>query len=139
MIAKTYLLNFLIVVAGILLGSYVFSIFSGWRKLAEYYKANKFVPNKLSKWKTGSIGNIFMQNCLNIGTNESGLFLSTFGLFFPSLLIPWDAVTKVHFVKKEYFNTIDYCNLQIGNPPITKISLPRETLAEVEHILATKH
>lgn len=69
----------------------------GWRSLASRFRArgpfNGLVIARQSgqmRWIAG------YGNCLNLGANHEGLFLSTMILFragHPSLLIPWDQIT----------------------------------------------
>jgi len=70
---------------------------SGWATLANYYRfAGTFTgpswrfQSAQMRWKMG------YNNCLTIGANESGLYLSVFFLFrfgHPDLFIPWGDIS----------------------------------------------
>ena len=127
-----YLIKFTIVAVCMAIGLYLYFLISGWGELAKHYRAEQPILTNLSRWQTGSVGIITLYNCLNIGICETGLFLSITPPFYPALLIPWDAVTEA------YINSFGRYRLEIGNPYITRITLPREALEAAEHILETK-
>jgi hypothetical protein len=84
--------------------SLVVSWWSGWAVLARHFRfRGKFIG---SRWRCQS-GNMRWfcgySNCLTVGANSEGLYLSTlpfFPLFHPPLFIPW---TEVSFVRKDVF------------------------------------
>lgn len=70
---------------------------SGWATLANFYRASgeffgptwKFQSGQL-RWRMG------YNNCLTLGANHSGIYLSVFFLFrigHPSLFIPWEEIS----------------------------------------------
>lgn len=126
-----FVTNFVIVPVGMSIGIYLFFFLSGWRELAQHFKAKHRIFITFSRWQTGSVGSV-NYHTLNVGICQDGLFLSITPPFYPALLIPWDAVTEA------YIDSFGSYRLDIGNPYITRIILPRETLEAAEHILATK-
>jgi hypothetical protein len=84
--------------------SFVVSWWSGWAVLARRFRLrSKFVG---SQWRFQSGQMRWLcgyGNCLTVGANSDGLYLSTlpfFPLFHPPLFIPW---TEVSFVSKGLF------------------------------------
>lgn len=80
---------------------------SGWATLANFYRfSGEFMGERWQfqsaqmRWKLG------YNNCLTIGVNETGLYLSVFFLFrvgHPTLFIPWTEISTNK--KKGYFRT----------------------------------
>lgn len=91
---------------GFLIGLFfVIARLSGWTTLVTFYRfSNSFIgecwrfQSAEMRWKMG------YNNCLTIGANESGLYLSVFFLFrfgHPNLFIPWTDIsvnTKKGFI-----------------------------------------
>lgn len=95
-------------VADVLFGCFTFlfviSWWSGWAMLARRFRdRNKFTG---SRWRFQSGQMRWMcgyNNCLTVGANSEGLFLSMlpiFSLFHPPLFIPW---TEISYTKKTSF------------------------------------
>ncbi|MBI5025298.1 MAG: hypothetical protein HZC12_00935 [Nitrospirae bacterium] len=77
--------------------SIVISRVSGWGSLAEIYRYTD--PFNGNRWRFQSAGMRWMMsynNCLTIGSNERGLYLSIFFIFrfgHPPLFIPWNDIS----------------------------------------------
>ncbi|MBM4278361.1 MAG: hypothetical protein FJ130_10860 [Deltaproteobacteria bacterium] len=70
---------------------------SGWSTLANFYRfPGEFVGQRW-RFQSGQLRwHLGYNNCLTIGANESGLYLSVFFLFrigHSSLFIPWDDIS----------------------------------------------
>jgi len=79
---------------GLILG--ILRYVSGWASLARVYRTRREYSGKRQWFRSGSLNRVNFNNCLTIGTNSDGLYLSTlfpFSLAFPALLIPWQEVT----------------------------------------------
>lgn len=99
---------------------------SGWATLANVYRATweflgptwKFQSGQL-RWRMG------YNNCLTLGANESGLYLSVFFLFrigHPPLFIPWEDIT-VAAQKGFLGNHMEFRFKQVQNVPL-RVSIP---------------
>lgn len=99
-----------------LLVFYVIALISGWRLLAQRFRAQS--PFLGVKWKRQSgymrgIGHY--NNCLTIGADSSGLFIVLmipFRMWHPPLLIPW---TEIAFERKKSFFFFPVLKLRLGN------------------------
>ncbi len=79
--------------------SLLISRISGWATVARYYRSlEPFQGERLRvqsaalRWKTG------YNNCLTVGTNDFGLYLSVFFILrvgHPNLFIPWADISAV--------------------------------------------
>jgi hypothetical protein len=91
-----------------LLSSIVISRIGGWASLARLYRMENSFDGERWRFRSGQM-RYFMSynNCLTIGADRRGLYLSVFFLLragHPALLIPWsDIITSD---KKYFFMTI---------------------------------
>ena len=118
--------------------SVILAFFDGWAELAQHYKTKQPHPEIFSLWELCSIGGLLCR--LNIGVCEQGIYLSgilPMRLSHPPLLIPWDAITKVH--AKDFADMFEQYVIYIGNPHIATLSLPKKALKAAETILETKN
>lgn len=108
---------------------FVISWWSGWAMLARRFRdRSKFTG---SRWRFQSGQMRWMcgyNNCLTVGANSEGLFLSIlpiFSLFHPPLFIPW---TEISYTKKTSFFSAGV-RFQLGNEFYAPLWV-REQLAE---------
>jgi len=70
---------------------------SGWSALANFYRFSGEFQGERWRFQSAEMRwRIGYNNCLTIGANESGLYISLFFLFrfnHPNLFIPWNEVT----------------------------------------------
>lgn len=69
---------------------------SGWRRLAQVYKAADSPRGKSFYMRSGGVGLISYRSCLNVSVTPEGMFLSVFPLFrlcHPTLFIPWASIS----------------------------------------------
>jgi len=92
-----FLLFALVVWVGVTL---LLGFLSGWVSLAGEYRTSKPFSGDWWGLKSAYMGPLgplgSMRNCLNIGANQAGLYLSVFFVFrpgHPPLFIPWDDIT----------------------------------------------
>lgn len=69
----------------------------GWSALAETYRMNQHFDGKVFLWRSvGMRWGMSYGNCVNVGANSEGLYLSVQFLFrvgHPALFIPWGDIT----------------------------------------------
>lgn len=83
----------------------VLSYLSGWRKLAAGYTHREPFPGETWRFQSGELRWLGIKNCLIIGADPRGLYLSMMLLFrfwHPPLLIPWGSIQVQN--KKKLFN-----------------------------------
>jgi hypothetical protein len=95
-------------IAGIMVVFVIISNLGGWASLAEQYRSRE--PFAVSRWSFQSGQFRWLagyNNCLTVGANPHGLYLSIFPLFriaHPPLFIPWREISvsrqKVLWVKQ---------------------------------------
>jgi hypothetical protein len=87
---------------------------SGWTTLAKHYRLNSTFVGQ--RWRMQSAQMRWLanyNNCLTLGSNESGLYLSILPLFrfrHPPLLIPWEEISLSR--KRLFF--FEYMRLSLG-------------------------
>ena len=73
--------------------SFLVSRLGGWATLATFYRLSGFYNGDCWRFQSGEFRwKMGYNNCLTIGSNESGLYLSVFYLLrlgHPDLFIPW--------------------------------------------------
>jgi hypothetical protein len=107
----------------------MFSFISGWRVLAERYKAAESTHGRAFFMKSGKVGQISYRSCLNVCVSDEGMFLSVFPLFrlgHSPLFIPWIAISSREDKKLLWLKTV---KLGIGAPRIATIELPKSVLS----------
>lgn len=79
---------------------FLLSLFGGWSRLAEAYRARAEFRGKKRYLQSGRLGLTNYNSVLTVGANEEGLYLAVMPLFrvgHPSLFIPWyDITTTEH-------------------------------------------
>jgi len=77
------------------------SSLSGWARLASVYRRTEPFTGNLWKYQSARMrGFMRYNNCLTVGANSGGLYLSTFFLFrpgHPPLFIPWRDIMITSF------------------------------------------
>ena len=74
---------------GLILG--VLRYMSGWATLARVYRTQQGLQGEKHSFRSGSLNGVNFNNCLTLGANRDGLYLSTlfpFSLAFPALADP---------------------------------------------------
>lgn len=78
---------------------FMLSIFGGWRRLAEVYRADDAFQGKLLRWQSAIMRyRISYNNCLNFGENYRGLYITPLFLFrigHPPLFVPLSDITVI--------------------------------------------
>jgi hypothetical protein len=73
------------------------SRFGGWHDLAKEYRSDRDLAAGRLRWKSaGMRGMVRYRNCLSMGSDGAGFFLSISPLFragHPSLFIPWSDIS----------------------------------------------
>ena len=101
---------------------------SGWRRLAERYRAAEQPGGTAFRWQSGYVGAISYHNCLNVRVGPRGVALALvrpLHLFHPDLLIPWTALSNPQSLKLLWHETVRY---DVGAPRITTLRLPRAVI-----------
>ena len=83
---------------------FVCAYFSGWRALAQRFRARGPFEGRVRRFRHGAFGAINYNGILVVGFNREGIYLAVFGpyrLFTPPLLIPWSNVKSIR--KKRVF------------------------------------
>lgn len=104
----------------ILLCIFAFGFFSSWSRLAKHYKYKHTFVGQKWNFQSLNIGNTNYSNCVAVGSNYQGLYLSPFILFrfgHPPILIPWEQLNvrseKGWFVQETYLQTTACPNIEI--------------------------
>ncbi len=74
------------------------SIASGWRTLAQFYRASRPFTGQRLHLRTASFGSVGYNGCITLGANAEGLFVSVllpFRLGHPPLFIRWSEIENV--------------------------------------------
>ena len=97
-----------------------FNLFGSWAKLAKKYATKYHSTGKTWKFQSVSVGNTAYSNCVTVGSNHQGLYLSPFVIFrfgHPAILIPWEHIrlrTKTgFFIQSNYLEISDFPNIKI--------------------------
>ena len=90
---------------------FALSLISGWRSLAEHYKATQ--PFSGERWhlRSGSMGLVSYGSCLTLGANTEGIFLSVlfpFRVGHPPLFIPWSEVQSAEHCRWFFFPMVRF-------------------------------
>jgi hypothetical protein len=91
-------------IAGIVGVLWLLSLISGWRKLAQRYRAPRRLEGRSFSFRSGRVGLMNYRGCLWLNADPEGLGLRNvppFGLFEPALLIPWSELSV--FVRRGWF------------------------------------
>ncbi len=106
--------------------SFLISRVSGWSALANFYRSSGEFLGQVWRFQSGQFRwHMGYNNCLTIGANASGLYLSTFFILrigHPSLFIPWSDVSAT--LQKSFWGRyLEFRFSQAPNIPL-RISLP---------------
>ncbi|AFY37659.1 hypothetical protein Lepto7376_1307 [[Leptolyngbya] sp. PCC 7376] len=123
---------------------FLFIKLSGWDKLAQKYGYHSKFQGKTVRMTTAYIGMVRYRNCVSIGVNAQGLYVSPFELFrlgYPPIFVRWEEISR--FEKKQGILGLgQYYALDVGNPRIRTIKLsPRifRDFPEIVDRLANGH
>ncbi len=109
--------------------SFLISWWSGWAMLARRFRFRSKFTGLRWRFQSGQMRWMCgYNNCLTVGANSEGLFLSMlpfFSLFHPPLFIPW---TEISYTKKTSF-FLAGVRFQLGNGFYAPLWV-REQLAE---------
>ncbi|HJX83074.1 MAG TPA: hypothetical protein VJ723_01875 [Candidatus Angelobacter sp.] len=123
----------LLVIGQFLLVFYMLALVSGWRVLAQRFRAQN--PFLGPKWhgQSASLRNTGRYNhCLTIGADSSGLFivpLLLFRLWHPALLIPW---TEITFERKKVLFLFSVLKLRLGTSDQVPFTVSASLGAKIE-------
>ncbi len=113
----------------------VISLASGWRSLADRFRAESPPPDHRQWMVSGSLGWVDFNSSLVVGHSEAGLHLAAFPLFrpfHPPLLIPWSAISGR--VRRRYW--LRLCDtLEIAGDRTLQLRLPVGTTRRFERLL----
>jgi hypothetical protein len=102
--------------------------------LADAYPAASPPAGTAYYLQTGFIGAVCYRSCLNVRVSRVGVYLSIFPLFrfaHPPLLIPWSDVGSL---PRPAGTHLRLCELPVGTPLITTVSLPSAVFQEVDYL-----
>ncbi len=116
---------------------FLFIKLSGWDKLAQKYGYHSQFSGKLTRMTTAYIGMVRYRNCISIGVNAQGLYISPFALFrlnYPPIFVPWGDISR--FEKKPgIFGLGQYYALDIGFPKIRTVKLSPRVFRDAPEIV----
>jgi hypothetical protein len=107
---------------------YMISLASGWRTLARRFRSQQPFNGPVWRWDGGTMRFARYNNCLTLGADPIGVYLSTMLLFrpgHPALFIPWTEVT----VGSQTTLFGEYVQLKLGSEERIPFTI-RPTLAE---------
>ncbi len=105
----------LFIPAGVMLGLFLVSRFSGWASLGEKFRLSRPFVSRARSFQSAQLrGWAGYNNCLTIGADAEGLYLRVmfFGanVFHPALFIPWPDVT----VQRKQLLWWNYVEFRLG-------------------------
>jgi hypothetical protein len=110
--------------------NYLLGYLSGWISLAREYRVSEPFSGRQWKFKSGFIGPALglgsLRNCLNIGVNSAGLYVSLLFPFRPGkppFFVPWNEIT----VKNEQVLFLKFVVFRFAR-------VPSVTLRVYEHL-----
>ncbi|MFZ5392299.1 MAG: hypothetical protein ACOZAR_03875 [Patescibacteria group bacterium] len=137
------ILTLIILISLLLVGFVVFAIIFGIGKignsnldhLLKIYSTSQTPPPALKKFQTVQIGAVVWKNCVDLGTDNQGLYLKINAPFksYPALFFPWAELTISGQGKLYWQNTH---NISIGQPPIGHLQLIAQDHPEISQYLS---
>ncbi|OKH18454.1 hypothetical protein [[Limnothrix rosea] IAM M-220] len=116
---------------------FLFIKFSGWDKLAQKYGYHRKFQGKTTWMTTAYIGIVRYRNCIDIGVNAEGLYVSPFVLFrlgYPAIFVPWGDISR--FEKKQgIFGLGQYYALDVGVPKIRTLKLSPRVFRDLPEVV----
>ena len=88
---------------------YLIALWSGWRKLAQRFRREFNLTERIPGWYSARMRfGCHYNNALKIGVNEEGMSLATVGIVpqHPSLFIPWHEIRVVRRSKVLWWTLI---------------------------------
>lgn len=104
---------------------------SGWKTLATDYGCDTPFTGSLLHMRSGRLRFVGYNNCLNLGSNADGLYVSTLFLFrlgHPPLFIPWSDVSDRE-TKQLFFFTVS--ELRFAKHPNIKFELSKNVARDL--------
>lgn len=114
---------------------YVFSVQSGWRALAEHFRARSRPPGPRVRWQVVRFGPIPETGVTNMIPSPKGLYVYAgllYRSFRPPLLIPWPLIASVREVRELWWK-----RYEVTVAGATKIRMSRRAYRILEPFLAT--
>ena len=116
----------------------LFSVLSGWRRLAETYPASRKPADRKFRWLSGRVGWMNYGNCLNVSTSSEGLRVSIlflFQLWSPPFLIPWSEIRNCSVSRFLWWETVAF---DVGFPRVGTLRLPKKVFFGHEYVLGRR-
>ena len=133
----------LIIIALLLVGLVIFAIIFGIGKignsnlehLLKKYSTTQIPPSTIKKYQTVQIDVVVWKNCVDLGTDNQGLYLKINAPFksYPALFFPWTELTISGQGKLYWQNTH---TISIGQPPISHLQLIAQDHPEISQYLS---
>lgn len=101
----------------------ILSFVSGWHGLSRKYAAQAPPLGHHALMASGRIGLVNYNNCLQVHSNEEGVFLSVwpiFRIFHKTLFLPY---SHLHQIREYQILWQKMVKFEIGNPKLASISL----------------
>jgi hypothetical protein len=115
----------LTLIGALIISSMLFSILSGWSRLARHYSTETEFVGKKWHHQSGRLGSVGLRRVLMIGVNTAGLFIAV--PFFlrvgnPPLFIPWHDISVTEHEGFRY-----YCvQFAFSKVPSVRLQTPRK-------------
>ena len=101
--------------------TFLVSLTSGWRKLAEVYRADQpFFGTRLS-WQSASFRGTSYNNSLVLGVSNQGLHIVPmllFRAFHPALFIPWSEIVATPVTMWKMVNLVEIRFQRVPDIPV---------------------
>jgi hypothetical protein len=111
--------------------TFLLSRIGGWNVLAGRYLAQHPFSGQVHSWCSGRLGFVNYNNCLSLGANEQGLYLSVpriFAFAHPPLFIPWSDIRA----QRDKILWAQIVRFELGTAPATKLQVPRRFADKLE-------
>jgi hypothetical protein len=102
--------------------TFLLSRLGGWHRLAARYRLSGTFSEKVWRFQSGKFNWAGYNNCLSVGANEKGLYISPLFIFrfgHPPLLIPWGDIK----VSRKKFLAWTYSVLRFSKVPGTRLRI----------------
>jgi len=101
----------------------MFSVISGWSRLAKMHGRSALPPDKIYRCRSVRVGPINYGSCMNVSFSHVGLFLKPifcFSLWHPGILVPWSEMASARTKCSLFGRRVI---VDVGNPPLTSIRM----------------
>jgi hypothetical protein len=102
--------------------TFLLSRLGGWRRLALQYRLPGTYSGKVWRFQSGKFNWAGYNNCLSVGANETGLYISPLFIFrfcHPPLLIPWGDIN----VSRKKFLVWTYSDIRFSKVPRVRLRI----------------